>query len=62
MSDNERDICIGCYTYKSIDMGNKPACTINPIKGGKHCPCSTCLVKMMCEEVCDKLGEFVMLL
>lgn len=44
--------CKGCLTYghneKSIYQ-----CNIKPIKDGKKCPCSVCLVKMRCVTPCD---------
>jgi len=34
-------------------------CSIKPMINGTKCPCSTCLIKMVCEITCDKMGEYV---
>jgi len=49
MSDKER-ICEGCRDY---DINRD--CSFGPCYNGKICPCSTCLVKMICNSVCDVL-------
>ena len=49
MSDKEK-ICGGCRDY---DINRD--CSFGPYYKGKICPCSTCLVKMMCNGVCDVL-------
>ena len=41
-------ICSGCLTYYS-----SYECKAKPIKNGKKCPCSVCLVKMRCVTPCD---------
>jgi hypothetical protein len=33
----------------------KPLCTSEEIKG---CPCMNCLIKMMCEKVCENGGDY----
>jgi len=61
-------ICPGCITYGEVekvrDVQNKdghydtPKCAIRPYHNGVFCPCSTCLVKMVCEDTCDRLTEY----
>ncbi len=41
-------ICPGCLTY-SIE------CNTKPISDGIKCPCSICLVKMICVTPCNLL-------
>jgi len=56
-------ICHGCLTFMTAEniregmesdgFTDTPQCQIPPIgSNGKNCPCSYCLVKMMCEEAC----------
>lgn len=45
-------ICSGCLT------NDKAECEIEPLVNGFRCPCSTCLVKVMCENTCSKLYEY----
>lgn len=47
-------ICKGCFTYSNCDL----QCSIKPITNGIRCPCSTCIIKMMCNEPCDKLHQY----
>lgn len=59
------EYCKGCITYI---VNNRDALTNNddPIicsytnhnKDGK-CPCSSCIIKMMCEITCDEYEDFV---
>ncbi|MFW9872215.1 MAG: hypothetical protein ACFFG0_03860 [Candidatus Thorarchaeota archaeon] len=53
--------CKGCYKYRTrscymrsgfFSLDNKPV----------NCPCIICLVKPMCLEVCDELGNYSSLL
>ena len=50
MSNNE--MCIGCITYVNevISFGGGIVC---PFKTHKQCPCSICLVKSMCDRICE---------
>lgn len=45
----KNEICKGC---KSIIQFH--SCIVPPIKNGKICPCSICLVKTMCNEPCEE--------
>ncbi len=64
MSKHTRDsICPGCATYVKVgriirDTINAPQCVINPYHKRRTCPCSKCLIKMICEETCDKLEDY----
>lgn len=59
------NVCPGCATYVEVqritqEMKNNgyqdvPQCEIKPYYKGKYCPCSKCIVKMMCEEMCEEL-------
>lgn len=51
--DNDREECKGCYI---MEIGD--GCKFNPInKDGVHCPCQTCLVKIMCQTGCTEFGD-----
>lgn len=46
-------ICPGCRTYEvSSD------CIIRPIFNGVLCPCSSCLIKIICTKRCEKLQKY----
>lgn len=34
-------------------------CGIKPIASGTKCPCSACLVKMVCDQTCDKIETYI---
>ncbi len=45
-------ICKGCNLYEVCYKGFT-------FKGNnKYCPCSKCLIKMMCKEACDEYSYF----
>lgn len=51
-------ICKGCNSA----MRNSTGCSalVKPInKHGKTCPCSICLIKMMCNKSCKLLKDFI---
>lgn len=55
---NKDNICKGCRSYYFKD-----GCVILPIihKGSDKetiCPCSTCLIKMMCDHECELFMNF----
>lgn len=53
---NYLDICGGCLTYES----SKSSCNFAYVrydKGVLVCPCSKCLVKMICVTVCERLKK-----
>ena len=43
--------CKGCCSYN-----DERICAV--IKHSKECPCSMCLIKMICVEVCEERIEF----
>ncbi len=45
-------ICKGCASYIN-ERGDRLHCNTVHKKNGHACPCSTCLVKSMCEQQCD---------
>ena len=48
----DKHSCEGCRTYVN-SKGNIPLCDLNPIKEGAICPCTSCLIKGMCNTICD---------
>ena len=59
MTKNDRKICKGCLDLtctKSIII----RCSIS-IKDDKNCPCSICLVKSMCRDICEEFVNFAAL-
>jgi hypothetical protein len=51
------DICEGCLTYEEI---YKQSCNFAYVRYDKDvliCPCSICLVKMVCIDACPLLKE-----
>lgn len=44
------DICKGCDIYPSY-------CSIRDAKEEDKCPCSSCIVKMVCSELCDEWSK-----
>ena len=55
MTDIDIDkMCDGCFmNYETCSLKNKK------IIGDEICPCSICLVKMVCPDVCDLYLEFL---
>jgi len=47
-------ICKGCTTLATIERMQRgiAQCAVKPSMGHQVCPCSTCLIKMICEETC----------
>jgi len=52
-------ICEGCISYKLIGEHKRCMCNLLPAYNKKQCPCSSCLVKTMCEAVCKKFEIYV---
>ncbi len=50
----KEEVCSGCMTYKTIDDETKEIiyCFVSYIMDGQYCPCSKCILKMVCEEIC----------
>ena len=63
MSENIRpEICEGCVISKSHGMF--VLCILKPIWNEHQCPCTTCLVKVMCMEGgtgCPAFNDFARL-
>lgn len=51
-----RSICSGCHSYHPL--GDIVQCSVPLRKNRKTCPCSICLVKMMCNTACKILTEY----
>jgi hypothetical protein len=68
---NREDVCLGCFTYttekelKNLVERTRYGtveglqCGIEPIINGTKCPCSICLVKMMCDITCEKIDKYM---
>jgi hypothetical protein len=54
------EICKGCLTYETYleDLSPTIACVIPHKKDGKVCPCSTCLIKGVCQDSCERLRDY----
>ncbi len=57
MTDMDK-ICTGCLMYEQYieDSENYHECE-GYMKKHVDCPCQNCLVKVMCDDVCDKYKE-----
>ena len=49
-----KDPCKGCRSYSPYEETLCSAEVIQFISESKECPCLTCLIKMICENSCDK--------
>ncbi len=45
------DVCKGCLAYNST-------CVTPSSFNGEICPCSLCVIKMMCEATCEEFRLF----
>jgi len=53
-----KDICTGCCTFQFID--EKFMCGMPHKINGHPCPCSTCLIKMTCDDAsCDEIRLYI---
>ena len=51
-------ICTGCNNFVIEDDDGCTIC-IEPINSkGEVCPCSTCLIKMMCSHSCEEFRNY----
>ena len=51
-------VCKGCTTYEfGLKFGSP--CNIPHKMDGYTCPCSTCLIKSMCQETCDEVEYYM---
>lgn len=57
----KEEVCSGCSTYKTFDDVSEEIiyCFVPHIINGKYCPCSTCILKMMCEDTCLKFDIYI---
>ena len=53
--------CKGCLTYKSEDLNDVFCSRISDNEDG-NCPCSKCIIKSMCDEVCPQFNRWVSIL
>jgi len=51
------DCCKGCATY--IGAGEYHDCAYAEYNKKGACPCSKCVVKVMCVEPCDEYDEWI---
>ena len=61
MSKYDRRLCEGCNSNSFSINVNREICICNtlPIKDNKTCPCSICIVKSMCQNVCEEFKRHV---
>ena len=53
------NICKGCYLYEKYGPCTYYTVIVNEGKPNEAiCPCSTCLVKMICDRTCLPLSKF----
>jgi len=45
--------CDGCLTY--FDGG----CAYTKYNGTGECPCTPCVIKIMCEKICDPFRDYM---
>lgn len=50
-------ICTGCASYK-LALEFECTCNIPHKKDGHVCPCSECLIKGVCEDVCETVLKY----
>ncbi len=49
------DNCEGCLSYDKYERGGTCGAGVRVrTKNGLHCPCSNCLIKVMCNSGCEK--------
>jgi hypothetical protein len=56
-----KEICSGCQTYKYIDKKTEEViyCCVPAIIKEQICPCSKCILKMVCQEICLKFDNYI---
>lgn len=51
--------CEGCFSYiYSTDTGEMLCCMFKVFNDEGQCPCTLCVVKMMCENACNDYHVF----
>jgi len=59
-----KNICKGCLTYESSP---NTCCSFPTIKKTKYapkgltCPCSTCIIKMVCDTICSTRANYLII-
>ena len=56
----ETNYCEGCISYSFIgnDRIHPQLCNYSYFNQDGKCPCTSCIVKVMCTDVCDKYKDF----
>lgn len=53
------DYCDGCFSYVySVSRGKILYCSFKEYNEEGQCPCTTCVVKVMCEHACNDYHVF----
>jgi len=52
------DYCEGCATYHLYHHSYGPTLCRYADNNNDKCPCSLCIIKMMCKTVCDDFKDF----
>ena len=50
--------CHGCYSYGPYNGDGFDLCSIMRLNNRGECPCTKCVVKMMCGNPCDSFHKF----
>ena len=62
MIDKHREIvCKGCRSYRCDQHGDsKCAIKLSELIDGLPCPCSICIIKMMCDTPCRAFSTYLL--
>jgi hypothetical protein len=52
LKELRQPVCKGCHSFSLINKDR--ICRMEHKRNGYNCPCSTCLIKMVCNEMCEK--------
>lgn len=57
---NEYKNCVGCYTdtHHETRQGTITVCNIKMLNREGKCPCTRCIIKMVCHDSCDDFDNF----
>lgn len=57
MTDNKH--CFGCVAYNTLsNPKDKVQCAFSFSNIDGRCPCTTCIVKVLCNEICDLFVDY----
>jgi len=56
---NVNEYCEGCLTSYFVVGNDAHLCGNSAYNKNGECPCSRCIVKMMCEELCYDYSKFL---